>query len=83
MNKINERKMDRQHRKNKKTLIKEEVLEKSLMNKKEIRSYEKGITLIALVITIIVLLVLSGITIAAVGENGLFSTYIFAHFFSL
>ena len=33
----------------------------------------KGITLIALVITIIVLLVLSGITIAAVGENGLFS----------
>ena len=59
MNKNNERKMDRHHKEN-------------IVSQKSI--YEtKGITLIALVITIIVLLVLSGITIAAVGENGLFS----------
>ena len=59
MNKNNERKMNRHHKEN-------------IVSQKSI--YEtKGITLIALVITIIVLLVLSGITIAAVGENGLFS----------
>ena len=59
MNKNNERKMNRHHKEN-------------IVSQKS--SYEtKGITLIALVITIIVLLVLSGITIAAVGENGLFS----------
>ena len=59
MNKNDEKKMDRHHKEN-------------IVSQKSI--YEtKGITLIALVITIIVLLVLSGITIAAVGENGLFS----------
>ena len=59
MNKNDEKKMDRHH-------------EENIVSQKRI--YEtKGITLIALVITIIVLLVLSGITIAAVGENGLFS----------
>lgn len=45
-------------------------------NKKQRRSKlkknEKGITLIALVITIIVLIILAGITIAAViGDNGI------------
>ena len=73
MNKNNERKINKQSIRNDKTIIKETVLEKRLINKKIIRNCEKGITLIALVITIIVLLVLSGITIAAVGENGLFS----------
>ena len=73
MNKNNERKMNRQHRENRKNLIKEEVLEKSPINRSLRKRFESGITLIALVITIIVLLVLSGITIAAVGENGLFS----------
>ena len=59
MNKNDEKKMDRHH-------------EENIVSQKRI--YEtKGITLVALVITIIVLLVLSGITIAAVGENGLFS----------
>ena len=72
MNKNNERKINKQSIRNNKNLIKETVLEKRLIKKKIIRNYEKGITLIALVITIIVLLVLSGITIAAVGENGLF-----------
>lgn len=33
---------------------------------------EKGITLIALIITIIILLILTGITISVLGENGLF-----------
>ncbi len=41
---------------------------------KIIKTNEKGITLIALVITIIVLLILAGITIATLtGENGLFA----------
>ena len=42
---------------------------------KEIRSKrQKGITLIALVITIIVLLILAGVSIATLtGENGIFS----------
>ena len=40
------------------------------MRKKQIK--EKGVTLIALVITIIILLILAGITISALtGENGL------------
>ena len=40
-----------------------------LMNK-----YNKGITLIALVITIIILLILAGITLSALtGDNGLFA----------
>ena len=34
---------------------------------------EKGITLIALVITIIILLILAGVAISSIGENGLFS----------
>ena len=35
---------------------------------------EKGITLIALVVTIVIMLILAGVTIAAVtGDNGLFS----------
>lgn len=33
----------------------------------------KGITLIALVITIIILLILAGITISQLAENGLFN----------
>lgn len=33
---------------------------------------EKGITLVALVITIIILLILAGITISSLSENGLF-----------
>ena len=41
------------------------------MRKKQMK--EKGVTLIALVITIIILLILAGITISALtGENGLF-----------
>mgnify|MGYP004460249763 FL=1 len=40
---------------------------------KKIRNKNKGITLVALIITIIILLILSGITIATLGgENGLF-----------
>ena len=43
------------------------------MNKRT-KKLEKGITLIALVITIIVLLILAGVTIASLtGENGLLS----------
>ena len=64
MNKNNERKMDRQHRENRKNLTKEEVLEKSPISRNLRKRFESGITLIALVITIIVLLILSGITIA-------------------
>ena len=42
------------------------------MRRKEIQSLNKGITLIALVITIIVLLILAGITISAlIGESGI------------
>ena len=41
------------------------------MNKRK-KNLQKGITLIALVITIIVLLILAGVTIAALtGENGI------------
>ena len=40
----------------------------------QILTNQRGITLIALVITIIILLILSGITIATLtGENGLFA----------
>ena len=42
--------------------------------KKELLKNKKGITLIALVITIIILLILGGIAIATLtGENGLFA----------
>ena len=42
------------------------------LNLKERMQQEKGITLIALVITIIVLLILAGVTIATLtGENGI------------
>ena len=42
------------------------------MNERKQKNHEKGITLIALVITIVVLLILAGITIQALsGENGL------------
>ena len=45
------------------------------MRKKK-KSAEKGITLIALIITIIILLILSGVTIATLrGDKGLF-TYV-------
>ena len=48
-----------------KTLINKEIKKKKLQ--------EQGITLIALVITIILLLILAGVTLnAAIGENGLF-----------
>ena len=41
---------------------------------KKIINKNKGITLVALIITIIILLILSGITIATLGgENGLFA----------
>ena len=41
-------------------------------NYKNVLNNKKGITLIALVITIIVLLILAGITIASItGENGI------------
>ena len=40
---------------------------------KKVSKKEKGITLIALVITIIVLLILAGISIASlIGDNGIF-----------
>ena len=43
-------------------------------NKKILKRKEKGITLIALVITIIVLLILAGVSIAMLtGENGILS----------
>ena len=42
------------------------------LNLKERKKQAKGITLIALVITIIVLLILAGVTIATLtGENGI------------
>ena len=53
MNKNNERKINRQHRENRKNLIKEEVLEKSPISRNLIKRFESGITLIALVITLI------------------------------
>ena len=44
------------------------------MKQKEIKKLNKGITLIALVITIIVLLILAGVSIAMLtGENGILS----------
>ena len=43
-------------------------------NMKYLQSKDKGITLVAMVITVIVLLLLAGIAIATLGgENGLFS----------
>ena len=45
---------------------------KNKRNKKQFINYNKGITLIALVITIIVLLILAGVTIATLtGDNGI------------
>ena len=45
---------------------------KKITKKKSMQ--EKGITLIALVVTIVILLILAGVTIATVtGDNGLFS----------
>ena len=42
------------------------------MKKEYVKNTNKGITLIALVITIIVLLILAGVTIASItGENGI------------
>ena len=47
---------------------------KSKFVKKELLKNDKGITLIALVITIIILLILAGVAIATLtGENGLFA----------
>ena len=49
--------------------MKKEIHQKNILSKK------KGITLIALVITILILLILAGITITAItGENGLLSS---------
>ena len=60
--------------------VKERILDKksSILKSKKIADYkrieEKGITLIVLVVTIVILLILAGVTIAAVtGDNGLFS----------
>ena len=45
---------------------------KQMKNRKKIKTKNKGITLIALVITIIVLLILAGVTISALsGDNGI------------
>lgn len=42
------------------------------MKAKKVSSKEKGITLVALVVTVIIMLILAGIGISAVtGENGL------------
>lgn len=44
------------------------------MENYNIKNNEKGITLLALIVTIIVLLILSGISIAMlVGENGIYN----------
>lgn len=55
--------------------MRNDVLKKSIWNKRKISEKEKrqnGITLIALIITIIVLLILAGVTISTLtGENGL------------
>ena len=57
----------------KETMIKKSKNQKSTKNKNLINN--KGITLIALVITIIVLLILAGVTInLTLGENGIFRT---------
>ena len=49
--------------------MKKEIHQKNILSKK------KGITLIALVITILILLILAGITITAItGENGLLNS---------
>ncbi len=57
----------------KETMIKKSKNQKSTKNKNLINN--KGITLIALVITIIVLLILAGVTInLTLGENGIFKT---------
>ncbi|MCI8641854.1 MAG: hypothetical protein HFJ59_08365, partial [Clostridia bacterium] len=43
------------------------------MKKKELKNSNRGITLVALVVTIVVLLILAGITIVYVfGDNGVF-----------
>ena len=44
----------------------------NLKEKKEILKREKGITLVALVVTIIILLILAGITISSLTETGIF-----------
>ena len=43
------------------------------INTDKSKNFKAGITLIALVITIVILLILAGVTIAALGENGLIS----------
>ena len=66
MNKNNERKMNRQHRENRKNLIKEEVLEKSPISRNLIKRFESGITLIALVITLIILMIKDYISVISI-----------------
>ena len=45
-----------------------------MINKRKVRIKEKGITLVALVVTIIVLLILSGITLQiSLGDYGIIS----------
>ena len=49
-----------------------EIKEKVKLSKKLIKEKENGITLIALIVTIIILLILAGVTIATLtGENGI------------
>ena len=53
--------------------VNENQMSKNELSKKK-SLQEKGITLIALVVTIVILLILTGVTIATVaGDNGLFS----------
>ena len=57
-----------------KEIQKQENVNLQLKNKKKQRLKEKGITLIALVVTIIILLILAGVTLnRALSEDGLFS----------
>ena len=54
---------------------KKAIIPKNMFMEEQINNRSKGITLIALVITIIVLLILAGITISAItGENGLINS---------
>ena len=56
-----------------KNSIAENQISRSKLSKKK-SLQEQGITLIALVVTIVIMLILAGVTIAAVtGDNGLFS----------
>ena len=69
-----ERKGKVQMKEKERLLYKKSSILKSKKIAKSKRVKEKGITLIALVVTIVIMLILAGVTIAAVtGDNGLFS----------